>query len=109
MGEYCPCEEKHIPRTTFNNNNNNNILVIFFSINMEIAKQEQLAKTFGDYSGGIYSWVGPHGQPIGYWNLDQAGIKFLIKLGLNLDEVGTNSAMTHILVLGAKLTRNEWL
>ena len=33
----------------------------------------------------------------------------LIRLGLNNDQVRTNSAMTHVLVLSVKGIRNEWL
>ena len=32
-----------------------------------------------------------------------------IKLGLNFDKVGTNNAITHVLVLSAKVRRNERL
>ena len=35
--------------------------------------------------------------------------KILIKLRLNFDPVGTNSAMTHVMVLSAKVRRNEQL
>ena len=38
-------------------------------------------------------------QSIGYCNFDQVGIKFLIMSGLNIDQVGTNNAMTHVMVL----------
>ena len=31
----------------------------------------------------------------------------MIKLGLNLDQVGTNNTMTHVLVLSANVKRNE--
>ena len=40
-------------------------------------------------------------------NLQGTGI--LIKLGLNFDQAKTNSAMIHILVLSAKVRRNEQL
>ena len=32
-----------------------------------------------------------------------------MKLGLNFDQDGTNSAITHVMVLSAKVRRNEWL
>ena len=38
---------------------------------------------------------GPHQQSIGYWDLDRAGIKCPIRSGLNLEEAGINSGMTH--------------
>ena len=34
---------------------------------------------------------------------------FSISLGLNLDQAGTNSAMTHVMVLSAKVRRSEWV
>ena len=37
------------------------------------------------------------------------GTILLIRLGLNFDQVVTNSAMTHVLVLSAKMRRNEQL
>ena len=37
------------------------------------------------------------------------GINFQIRLGLKFNPFGTNSAMTRVLVLSAKVTRNEWL
>jgi hypothetical protein len=61
------------------------------------------------YCRGAYSRLGPHWQSIGYHNFDQAMIEFSIMLGLNLDWGGTDSAMTRVLVLSAKVRRNEWL
>ena len=43
------------------------------------------------YSRGTYFDQDFHGQSIGYRNL--------IRLGYNFDQVGTNDAMTHVLVL----------
>ena len=33
----------------------------------------------------------------------------MIRLGLNFDQVKTNSVMTHVQVLSAKVRKNEWL
>ena len=46
------------------------------------------------FSKGAYFQLGPSRQSIGYRNFNQ---------------VGTNSAMTHVIVLSAKVRRNEWL
>ena len=37
------------------------------------------------------------------------GIRISIRLGLNFDQVITNSAMTHVLVLSVEVRRNERL
>ena len=59
-----------------------------------------------DYSGNYIVEVPiPDKDPIG--NVQGTGI--LIRLRLNFNQAGTNSAMTHILVLSAKMRRNEWL
>ena len=47
-----------------------------------------------DRSRGTYSRSRSHRQSIGYWDFEQ---------------VGTNSVVTHVLVLSAKVRRNEWL
>ena len=46
------------------------------------------------HSRGTYSQSTPHQQSIGYRNFDQ---------------VGTNSDMTHVMILSTKLRRNEQL
>ena len=51
------------------------------------------------YSRDTYSRSGPHRQ----------GTGISIELGLNFNQAGTNSAMTHVLILSAKGRRNEWL
>ena len=76
------------------------------------------------YSRDTYSWLGPHGQSIEYRNFDQAGIEFQSRWdyisnnpGLIFDQGGIEfrlgwnqwHSMTHVLVLSAKVRRNEWL
>ena len=61
------------------------------------------------YSRGAYSQSRPHWQFICYRNFDNAGIEFPIRMGSNFDLVGTNSAMTLVSVLSAKVRSNERL
>ena len=37
------------------------------------------------------------------------GTTIMMRLGLNFNWAGTNSVMTHVLVLSANMRRNEWL
>ena len=60
------------------------------------------------YTRGAYSRTSPHQQTLEYRSCDQVGIGFLIMLGLNSDRAGTNSAITHVMVLSAKVRRDEW-
>lgn len=53
------------------------------------------------YNTGTYSWPGPHRQSI--------GTIISIRLGLNFNQTRTNNVMTYVLVLSAKIRRNEWL
>ena len=60
-------------------------------------------------SRGAYSRLRPHWQSTRDRNFDKAGIEFPIRLGLYCDWVKTSSVMTYVLVLSAKVRRNEWL
>lgn len=53
------------------------------------------------YSRGTYVRSRPHQQSVGYWNVNQVEIESRSDW--------TNSVMTHVPLLSAKVGRNEWL
>ena len=59
------------------------------------------------YSRGAYSQSRPHRKLIGCHNFDQAGTKFRSSWALNFDQARTNSDMTHVLGLSAKVRRKN--
>lgn len=60
------------------------------------------------YSRGTYSWWGPHQQSTRYWNINQCKTKFKLGWGLHFNHDAATSAMVHVLILIAKVRRNEW-